>query len=148
MGDFDFLIGQWNVTNRKLNQRFAGSDDWSEFQATAEIRSLFDGAANIDEISFPDGTKGLTLRLYDPVARQWSLYWSISTTGQLYPPVTGSFQDGRGVFHGEDTSDGKPVRVRFIWSEITASSARWEQAFSADSGETWETNWIMLLTRA
>lgn len=148
MGDFDFLIGQWNVTNRKLKERFAGCDDWLEFPAKAEIRSLFDDAANIDEITFEDGTKGLTLRLFDPVAREWSLYWSISTTGRLYPPVVGSFQDGRGVFYGDDTSDGKPVRVRFIWSDMTPSSARWEQAFSDDSGKTWETNWIMTLTRA
>jgi hypothetical protein len=148
MGDFDFLVGRWNVANRRLEQRLAGSDNWTEFPATAEIRSLFDGAANIDEITFSDGTKGLTLRLYDLVTEEWSLYWAISNTGRLYPPVIGTFHDGRGEFYGDDTSDGQPVRVRFIWSEITANSARWEQAFSADAGKTWETNWIMTLTRA
>jgi hypothetical protein len=148
MGDFDFLIGRWNVSNRRLRERLAGSSEWEEFPATAEIRSLFDGAANIDEITFPDGTKGLTLRLYDPLAQEWSLHWSASTTGRLYPPVVGSFRGGRGEFYGDDTHEGLPVRVRFIWSDITADSARWEQAFSADSGRTWETNWIMIMSRA
>jgi hypothetical protein len=55
--------------------------------------------------------------------------------------------DGRGEFYGDDTHDGKPVRVRFIWSGITADSAHWEQAFSVDDGGTWVTNWHMDLTR-
>jgi hypothetical protein len=31
---------------------------------------------------------------------------------------------------------------------VTTSTPRWEQAFSEDGGETWETNWIMDFTRA
>jgi len=43
---------------------------------------------------------------------------------------------------------GKPVRVRVIWSHATASSAHWEQAFSADGGKTWEVNWTSEFRRA
>lgn len=148
MGDFDFLFGRWNVANRRLKERLVGSADWEEFTATAEIRGLFDGAANIDEITFPDGTRGLTLRLYDPVRKVWSLHWSTSDTGVLFPPIVGAFTDGRGEFHGDDSHEGRPVRVRFIWSRTTTDSPRWEQAFSVDGGQTWETNWTMDLTRA
>ena len=42
---------------------------------------------------------------------------------------------------------GPAIRVVYVWSEITPSSARWEQAFSIDGGETWETNWIMEFKR-
>jgi hypothetical protein len=67
--------------------------------------------------------------------------------GSLQPPVIGRFKDRRGEFYAQEIFDGKHIFSRFIWSNITASSCRWEQAFSADGGQTWETNWIMELFR-
>lgn len=148
LGDFDFLIGNWKVANRRLKHRLAGSDEWEEFEATSIVWSLFDGNANIDQFTFPDGTSALTLRLFEPESKQWTLNWATSTEGTLFPPVVGAFTDGEGLFYGDDQHDGTPVRVRFIWSEITPTSARWEQAFSADSEQTWEINWIMELKRS
>jgi len=37
--------------------------------------------------------------------------------------------------------------VVYRWSDITADSCRWEQAFSADGGVSWETNWTMQFSR-
>ena len=69
-----------------------------------------------------------------------------SRNPKLDPPMVGSFSDGRGLFFGDDTFEGKPIRVRFIWSPLTYATCRWEQAFSQDGGETWETNWTMDFT--
>jgi hypothetical protein len=103
----------------------------------------------MDEIRMPTrGVTGMTIRLFDPARREWSLYWVNSREGRLYPPVVGRFVAGRGEFYGDDTEGGRPVRVRYVWSMITPTSARWEQAFSVDGGQTWETNWIMEFTRA
>ncbi|QWF77581.1 hypothetical protein [Amycolatopsis sp. CA-230715] len=147
--DFDFLHGRWAVANRKLSKPLTGSDDWEEFDGVAECRPHFGGAANIDEISFPGkGFSGLTLRLFAPETGQWSLYWANSRDGALLPPVTGDFADGEGWFYGDDEHEGTPVRVSFRWSDITGTTARWEQAFSIDGGTTWEPNWVMELTRA
>ena len=82
----------------------------------------------------------------------WSIWWVNSRDGRLQPPVHGRFDAERlGTFYGDDTHDGTPdgtpVRVRYLWSRITPVSARWEQAFSVDGEQTWETNWIMDLTR-
>jgi hypothetical protein len=150
---FDFLVGTWRIANRGLAEMLVGSTEWEEFPSTAVAQRFFDGGGSFDTIHFPTkGWSGMSLRLYDPELDEWTIYWASSRTGLLQPPVVGRFVDGRGEFYGDDTHDGTPsgtpVRVRYVWSEITDSSARWEQAFSVDGGETWETNWIMHFTRA
>ena len=61
--------------------------------------------------------------------------------------MTGAFSGDVGVFEGEDTLDGTPILVRFVWSGVTTASPRWGQAFSADRGATWETNRVMEFRR-
>jgi len=147
--DFDFFHGEWKVRHRRRTDFLDPDSGWEEFPATSRCWSLFDGAANIDELDVPSQKwKGLTLRLYDRETEQWSLNWSSSRSGKLFPPVTGRFEGERGEFHGDDTHDGKEVRVRFVWSGISDTTARWEQAFSVDDGETWVTNWFMDFGRA
>jgi len=149
VSDFDFFIGSWNVVNRRLKTLFAGSDEWEEVPGATTCQPIFGGGGNTEEIFFPTlGTRGFTLRLFDVQRREWSIYWANSSTGVLFPPVVGTFTDGRGDFYGDDTHDGKPIKAHFIWSDITPTSARWEQEFSADGGQTWESNWVMEFTRA
>jgi hypothetical protein len=146
--DFDFLHGDWTVANRRLTDFLQPAGGWVEFEGTSRCFPFFDGAANVDEIDMPYlGSKGLTLRLFDRETAQWSLNWSSSGTGKLFPPVTGHFTGGRGEFYGDDAHDGKDVRVRFVWSGVSVSGARWEQAFSVDDGASWVTNWTMDFTR-
>jgi hypothetical protein len=148
MDDFDFLVGAWDVTNRWLADFLDPDSGWEEFPGVSRASRHFDGAASFDEICFPTKSlAGITLRLYDPSARTWSLYWASKRTGTLFPPVVGGFADGVGEFFGADTYNGVPIVARFRWSGITPDSARWEQAFSADGGQTWVDNWYMDLTR-
>ena len=56
--------------------------------------------------------------------------------------------DGIGRFEGDDSHDGRPIKVRFCWTRDGPDAARWEQSFSADDGEAWEVNWTMGFTRA
>ncbi len=146
--DFDFLIGSWNVLNRRLKKRFIGSHEWDEFPATSVLETRMGGVVNIDEYLAPArGFSGTTLRVLNHQTRQWAIYWINSRNGVLSPPVFGGFHGQRGEFYGEDTDDGKAVKVRFLWTKLGANNARWEQAFSLN-GETWETNWIMEFARA
>ncbi|MEU0529835.1 hypothetical protein [Amycolatopsis tolypomycina] len=148
MNDFDFFIGSWTVVNRRLETLFSGCEVWDTFTGTTTCVPLFDGGGNTEEIRFPDrGFRGFTLRLFDVERKEWSIYWANSRTGRLEPPVVGTFTGGRGDFYGDDTHEGKPIRAHYIWSDITATSARWEQEFSADGGRTWESNWVMEFTR-
>jgi len=149
--DFDFLFGSWRIHNRRLCERLAGSTDWEEFEATGIARPLAAGMGNEDEFhtDHEGGFVGLSFRLFDPAARVWSIYWADSRRpGVLDPPVFGSFGGGLGTFEGEDVFDGRPILVRFVWSQTTTPTPRWEQAFSADGGETWESNWVMEFSAA
>jgi hypothetical protein len=67
--------------------------------------------------------------------------------GELAPPTIGEFKNGRGEFYSQDTLGGRAILVRFVISDITANSCRFEQAFSDDGGKTWEVNWIAVDTR-
>ena len=149
--DFDFWMGKWDVRNRRLARRLAGSDDWDEFDSKVAARPLPGGLGNEDVFctDYAGGFVGMSFRFFDPETGLWSIYWADTRRpGLLDPPVIGSFAGGVGVFEGGDVFEGRPILVRFIWSNVLTSEPRWEQAFSADGGETWETNWVMELRRA
>jgi hypothetical protein len=148
--DFDFWFGRWHIENERLLKRLEACTEWETFAAVGEAKPILGGIGNIDDFvptTWKPGFIGMSLRLFNPVTQQWSIYWMSNQTGTLEPPVVGGFQDGVGIFEGNDVLEGRPIRVRFIWSEITANSALWEQEFSGDAGKTWEKNWIMRMTR-
>lgn len=150
--DFDFLIGKWNVHHARLKDRLAGSHDWVKFDGTSELWMTLNGHGTFDEnyIGLPSGPyRAVGIRAYDPKTQTWAIWWlDERQPTAIEPPVFGNFHNGVGTFMGDDTFNGKPIKVRFIWSEITPKAAHWEQAFSADGGRTWETNWRMQFTRA
>jgi len=149
--DFDFYMGDWRVHHRRLKERLAGKDEWQEFEGTSRAWPILDGAGNIDDnvLELPAGTYwAISLRTFDPETGTWSIWWLDGRhPGRLDPPVVGGFTDGIGTFIAEDTFEGRPILVRFLWSDITERACRWEQAFSPDGGSTWEVNWIMESTR-
>lgn len=150
MNDFDFLVGNWRTTQRKMVKPLSGSDEWETATGTVVNHRMFDGAANVDELDLPVfGFKGISLRLLDPATQEWSIYWVNSRNGKLaLPPVVGRFDEhGVGEFFSDEEWEGRQIRVRYRWSDITETSAHWEQAFSTDEGETWETNWTADFTR-
>jgi hypothetical protein len=148
--DFDFLFGKWKVHNRRLRDRLVGSEEWEEFDATQEARPLLGGLGNEDEFrtDYDGDFIGMSFRFFDREKHQWVIYWADNrSTGMLAPPVVGSFSGDTGLFRGEDTHKGQPVLVRYLWKQVTTATPSWEQAFSVDDGQTWETNWEMSFTR-
>ena len=148
--DFDWEIGRWRTHVRLLAKRLSGSQEWFEYMGTSDVRALLGGRANLVELDVagPAGRiHGLSLRLYQPEGRQWSLNYANARDGKLTAPVVGGFRDGRGEFYGQDQVDGRTVLVRFIITRPSPDMAHFEQAFSDDGGRTWETNWIATDTR-
>jgi hypothetical protein len=150
--DFDFVLGEWTVTHRRLRERLAGSDEWIEFDGEMSTRAILGGYGNIEDnrLFTPDGeVRAAALRSFDSEAGTWSIWWLDGRfPGAVDVPVVGSFINGVGTFFAEDSLAGAPITIRFTWSTTSSDQLRWEQAFSPDAGLTWETNWTMDFTRA
>jgi hypothetical protein len=153
--DFDFIFGDWTIHNRKLRDVIdPACDEWVEFGSTSHAEPVFGGLAHVDVITSgadaPGGQwEGLTLRQFDPRERLWRIWWaSTRNPGHLDPPLSGSFVHGVGVFTGDDTLEGRPIKVRFHWTNPSPDQARWTQEFSHDDGASWRLNWTMDFTAA
>jgi len=150
--DFDFEFGSWIVHHRRLNRRLCNCTEWTVFSGRSSTRPILGGAGNLEdnELDLPEGLyRAVALRSYDSAKGQWAIWWLDGRMpfAPLDPPVKGHFINGVGVFYSDDTLRGKPVKVRFTWSNISPTTAHWEQAFSGDGGKTWETNWTTDFTR-
>jgi len=153
MHDFDEFFGTWHVRHRRLRERLAGSTDWIEFEGSQMMWPVLGGAGNVTDNVFNlnDGTvqRGVTLRAFDRKTQQWSIWWLAGNDPtRLDVPVVGGFERGTGAFYADDSFKGRPIKVRFLWKNITHDTRQWEQAFSGDAGKSWETNWIAAFTRA
>lgn len=147
---FDFEIGAWATHLKRLRNPLSGSTEWVEYQGTSVVREVLDGRANLVELRVegPAGRiEGLSLRLYNPESRQWTLNFANIADGLLTEPMVGEFREGRGEFYAQDTFKGRAVLVRFVISVLGPDSCRFEQSFSADGGKTWELNWVATDTR-
>jgi hypothetical protein len=153
MHDFDFFHGSWSVKHRFLKERLKNCHDWIEFTGTSVCVPTMAGAGNMDDnvIAKPDITyRAMTVRMYDPATKLWAIWWfdGRMPLGPKDPPLKGSFKDGVGTFVAPDDHwEGQKIMSRFLWSNITKTSCRWEQSFSTDGGQTWEVNWVMESTR-
>jgi hypothetical protein len=146
--DFDFLYGKWEMPNHKLKQRLAGSHEWVDFISCDEASPLPGGIGDTDyfKTGYWKDFVGVTVRTYDPKTGLWRIYWVDNTFsgGSIQPPVVGKFDGNVGIFEGPDTYNGRPIVVRYTWTKSPEGSkvvAKWEQAFSPDGGQSWETNW-------
>lgn len=150
--DFTWEHGLWTTSVRVMRNPLSGAKpDWAEYRGTSNIVPVSGGRANLVELSVegPSGKiEGASFRLYNPTARQWSLNFASFRNGMLTEPVFGSFDgQGRGTFYGKDMLDGRAILVRFVIIQQGKDQARFEQAYSADGGATWELNWVAVDVR-
>ncbi len=150
LNDFDFFVGEWKVHNKKLKTRLSGCAEWTEFEATSECKKILNGFGNsdlfqtkFDSVPF----EGMTLRLFNPKTKLWSIYWADSNVVVLDVPQVGSFENKIGRFYAKDVFEGKEIIVKFKWDATDPDVPVWSQAFSADNGATWEWNWYMTFER-
>ena len=149
--DFDFNFGTWKTHVSRLEHPLTGSTTWAEYDGVSVVSKVWKGRASLFELEVEGALghiEGVGLRLYNPQSHQWNLNWTSSSAGMLEKVMVGEFKDGRGEFYSQDTFNGRSILMRNGFYDITPNSSRFEQAFSIDGGKTWETNWIMKLTRS
>jgi hypothetical protein len=146
--DFDWDFGTWKAHQKRLLHPLTGSTTWVEYNGTDVVRKIWEGAnEGIVEADGPAGHLEIfTLRLYNPQAHQWNIYFAPRAAGTLSLPVVGEFKNGRGEFYDQEIYRDRTILVRFVISDITPTSGHFEQAFSADGGKTWEVNFIVTET--
>lgn len=157
--DFDALIGRWTVVNRRKKGNYfvppqarGEAAEWDEFAGRDWFEKVLDGRAIVEqwEALLPSGERalGYSVKAFEPTTRQWAIVWIDNRNPLDFRPLLGTFDGGVGAFFQViETPDGRPLHVRYIWDEMTAMTARWQQAFSFDGGMHWETNWLMTFTR-
>ena len=150
--NFDFLIGKWEVLNRRLKDRLVNSHEWIEFTAHMETKSILNGLALMDEMKtnfFGDDFVGLSIRMVNPKTNEWTIYWADTANPDLFmkEQVRGKFSNGIGEFYGKEFYQGQEVKLRFVWKKPTKDTALWEQAYFDEKNNTWETNWTMTFTK-
>jgi hypothetical protein len=148
--DFDFFEGKWKLHNRKLKTRLNGCTEWTEFESTQEMYKVLNGIGNIDNyLATFDGVpfEGMSIRLFNPKTRLWSIYWADSNEGVLQPAVVGSFENNVAHFFTKDSFNERKILVVFRWDVRDKENPIWSQAFSEDNGKTWEWNWYMYFSK-
>lgn len=147
--DFDWELGTWDTRLARLRDPLSGTSEWVEYAGTSVVRPLLGGRSNLVELDVHgDASRiaGVSLRLYQPATGQWTLHFANLANGLMTDPMVGSFTHGQGTFYGQDTVHGRAVLVRFLMIPMGAGQWRFEQAYSPDGGQQWETNWIAIDT--
>jgi len=150
--NFDFLLGKWNVLNRKLKKRLMNCKEWIEFPATMETNSFLNGLCLMDEMTsshLGHNFVGFSIRIVDPKSNIWTIYWADTSSPENYlkEQVRGGFKNGIGIFYGKEQYLDKEYQLRFTWKQEAEDSALWEQAYFDEKEKKWETNWIMEFTK-
>lgn len=125
---FDFWIGNWQVTNR-VGGKIVGRN-W--------VRPILDGCVVQETWTGVSGSAGSSLNFYDTQRKRWRQFWvwREGTTLEL----EGGFADGRMVLSGDATeADGKVTRNRITWFDNPDKTVRQLWEISRDGGKTWQT---------
>ena len=148
--DFDFYIGKWKLRNKKLKTRLNNCTEWLTFESTQEMYPVLNGLGNIDNyLATFDGQpfEGMSVRLFNPKTKLWSIYWADSNEGVLQKPVVGSFDNNIAHFFAKDSFQDREILVVFRWDITDKENPIWSQAFSIDNGASWEWNWYMYFSK-
>jgi hypothetical protein len=132
-----YYLVLWPVIAALLPLEGTGQQSSNTVQTNSQqLPTKRDGQHDFD---FEIGTWNTHLwHLVDPLtgSTKWVQYEGTSVVRKIW--------NGRGEFFSHETLNERAIFVRFVISDITPDSCRFEQAFSDDGSKTWEANWIAI----
>ena len=132
--DFDFWIGDWNVTTP--DGKPAGTN---RIESVAGGRGLYENWEGAAQPNVQPGGSGKSLNAFNPAKNQWQQFW-VGSGGNVLE-LAGGLLDGKMVLVSAERPlrDGRKVTNRITWTPNADGSVRqhWEQSF--DAGVTWTT---------
>jgi hypothetical protein len=126
--DFDFWVGEWNVTNVGNGDR-VGRNRIEPILGGCVLRETWAGAS---------GNSGTSLNFFDTQRGRWRPFWvwRQGTTLEL----EGEYRDGHMVLSGEACApDGKTTLNRITWHNNADGTVRQQWEIPRDGGQPWET---------
>jgi hypothetical protein len=145
--DFDFVIGNWHVHHKRLDNMFSEDKRWVEFEGLSSTSHILGGTGNVEDnlLYFPDGAfRAVAMRAFNAQTGLWSIWWLDGRfPDKVDTPVVGTFKNNIGLFYADEVIKGRKTKVRFQWDASTPNNPKWAQAFSFDEGKSWQTNWTM-----
>ena len=120
--NFDFLIGKWDVLNKRLKERLNNCVEWVEFSAEMETKPFLNGLGLMDEMKsnhYGENFIGFSIRMVNPKTNIWTIYWAdtLSPENYLKEQVVGKFKNGIGEFYGKEKYQDKHYNLRFTWKK-------------------------------
>jgi hypothetical protein len=125
---FDFWIGEWNVTTKEGHK-----------VGTSKIESISGGCAILENWTAGRGGSGKSINAYNPTLQQWQQYW-VGSDGGILDYQRSEFDGKSMIFLITDAS--KPSdRQRLTFTPQDEKTVRQHSEKSTDGGATWVTQY-------
>jgi hypothetical protein len=137
---FDFLIGDWEVKGRRLKP---DGSTLLEYTGRWNASYLKDKRMVIDHFSIhsPTGqeiSSYVTLRTYSEVTSRWEMVGLAALTPAMNGEWYGQWRDGEMHLEASGrTPEGKLLRNKIRFFDISRGVFRWESRISVDAGASW-----------
>jgi hypothetical protein len=136
---FDFWLGQWDVSGGPQLDRIVGRNTISRVAAGCGLREHWVNAG---------GTDGHSLNVYDRDARHWTQFW-IGADGVILRLEGGLRGDGAMAMEGTlPNGRGGIQRQRIVWTPKPDGSVVQQWDTSEDDGATWQVSFVGVYRRS
>jgi len=141
MEQFGRYIGDWDIADQQLSQ---DGKVWSPGSGARWNFTCVGNGIAVQDFWMPNSAEGApppgvgtNLRIYDPKAEQWEIFWTATKT-QGHTHIRAR-QDEEGNIEMHFVSPEQPRPRRIIFYSPTDEGWDWSMDMSFDGGENWTT---------